>query len=593
LLLLPTLAVAQASQSSAVATGPARLLRQPTISGTQIAFEYGADLWAVPREGGEARRLTSTPAIESNPHFSPDGRWIAFTSNRAGVNAVYVMPAEGGEPHRITWSPAGEVARGWTPDGRDVLFSSGRISAPTTYTKLFMIPMQGGVAKLLPSAMGFRGAFSPDGKQLVVDRVDRWDVEYRSYRGGQNTPLTIVNLADSSETRLPNERTMDIDPVWMGDKIYFLSDRDWATNVWSYDTRTKALAQLTHFKDADVKTMDGRDGAVVFEEDGWLWLLDANKGGEPRKLAITVHGDFPWAETHWEDVSRRITSASLGPSGKRALFEARGDIFTVPVSKGDARNLTHSSGAADHAPVWSPDGRNVAWFSDDGSGYKLVIGNADGLGPTRSLSIGDAKYAWTPSWSPDGSRIAFVDDKTRIRVIDVANGQMTVADIGGSAQDRGSMIPEWSPDSKWLAYSKSFPNELRRVVVWSVADGKTHVLTDALASATDPVWDRNGKWLYFLASTDLGLTSGCADLSSLTRSSTSGVYVALLRSDEPTPFTPQSDEEAAARVIGTNPGAPNPGAPPRALPRAAPAADTTARPESDSARTEAPPRGRV
>ncbi|HEX4682909.1 MAG TPA: PDZ domain-containing protein [Gemmatimonadaceae bacterium] len=582
LLMLPTLLM-----PGAVPDGPSRLLRQPTISATQVAFEYGADLWVVSRSGGEARRLTSTPAIESGPHFSPDGKWIAFTSNRAGVNAVYVMPVEGGEPRRVTWSPTGEIARGWTPDGRNVLFSSGRISAPTSYAKLFMIPMEGGVARLLPSAMGLRGSFSPDARQLVVDRVDRWDVEYRSYRGGQNTPLTIVNLSDSAETKLPNERSMDIDPVWMGDKVYFLSDRDWATNVWSYDVRTKALAQLTHFKDADVKTLDGHDGMLVFEEDGWLWLLDGNKGGSPQKLSITVRGDFPWAEAHWQDVSRTIASASLGPSGKRAVFASRGDIFTVPVSKGDARNITHSPGAADHVPVWSPDGKSVAWISDEGDGYKLVIGNADGIGPVRTISMGDAKYAWTMAWSPDGSRISFVDEKTRIRVVDVATGHMTVADVGGAASDLQAMSPQWSPDSKWLAYSKSFPNQFRRVVVWSVTDGKTHVLTDALANATDPVWDRNGKWLYFLASTDLGLASGWADLGSLTRSSTEGVYVALLRSDEPTPFTPESDEEAAARVIGTNPGAPNPGAPPRPAPSPSPS-DTTRAAVDDSARTAAP-----
>ncbi|HEX2095181.1 MAG TPA: PDZ domain-containing protein [Longimicrobiaceae bacterium] len=569
-----------------------RLLREPTLSDTQVAFAYGGDLWIVGRGGGEARRLTSTPAVESDPHFSPDGRWIAFTSTRSGNPAVYVMPAEGGDPRRLTWSPAGESARGWTPDGRRVLFASGRVSAPTPYTRLWTIPAEGGPAELLPAYMGFRGSFSPDGGQIVVDRVDRWDDEFRGYRGGQNTPLTITGVADAAETRLPNERTMDIDPVWMGETIYFLSDRDWATNVWAYDTRTRALRQLTRFRDADVKTLAGHGGTLVFEQDGYLWLLDPAQG-EPRRLVVTVRGDFPWAAPRWADVSRSISSASLGPTGRRALFESRGEIFTVPVEKGDARNLTRSSGAADRAPVWSPDGQRVAWFSDEGSGYRLLVGSADGLGAPRAMAIEDAKMAWNPEWSPDGSHIAFVDDRARIRVVNLATGRITTADIGGVRADRTGMRPVWSPDSRWLAYAKTFPNQFRRVMVWSLADGRARVLTDALASAAEPVWDRNGRWLYFLASTDLGVQSGWADLGSLTRTSTSGVYVALLRADEPTPFTPESDEEAAARVIGTPPGGPAPGTPPpgdsaNAPPRAGPPAEAARGTRGDSARTRAP-----
>ena len=542
-----------------------RLLRDPALGPTQIVFAYGADLWAVPRAGGDARRLTSTPAEESDPHVSPDGQWIAFTSNRGGAPAVYVMAMAGGDPRRLTWSPAGESARGWTPDGRRVLFASGRASAPTSYAKLWTIAVDGGPAQPIPAPMAMRGSFSPDGRQIVVDRVDRWDVEFRSYRGGQNTPLTITDVADAHETRLPNARTMDVRPVWLGQTIYFLSDRDWATNVWAYDVPTRSLRQLTHFRDADVKTLDGRDGTLVFEQDGALWLLDVGASA-PRRLHISARGDFPWAATHWTDVTGAVASASLGPNGRRALFEARGEIFTVPVDKGDARNLTRSSGAADRAPVWSPNGRQVAWFSDQGRGYQLLIGSADAIGTPRALAIGDAKMAWNPEWSPDGTRIVFVDDRARIRVVQLSTGAIVTADTGGADADRGTMRPTWSPDSRWLAYAKSFPNQFRRIVVWSVADGRRHVLTDALASAADPVWDRNGRWLYFLASTDLGVQSGWADLGSLTRTSTAAVYVALLRADEPTPFSPESDEEASARVIGTAPGRPTPDAPPPGTP---------------------------
>lgn len=549
-------AVADLPAQSATDT---RLLRQPTLSATHIAFTYGADVWVVPREGGEARRLTSTPAVERDPQFSPDGQWIAFTSTRSGGPAVWVVPTAGGDAKRLTWSPAGEETRGWTPDGKSVLFASGRVSAPTDYTKLFTIPVAGGPAKQLPAYMGYRGSFAPDGQRIVVDRVDRWDVEFRSYRGGQNTPLTITTIADGTELRLPNQLTMDIDPVWLGETIYFLSDRDWATNVWSYDTRTRALKQLTTFRNADVKSLDGagRGAAnmLVFEQDGWLWTLDPAKG-EPKRLSISVRGDFPWAMARYADVTRSVQSAALGPNGKRAVMEARGEIFTVPVEKGDARNLTRSSGAADRAPVWSPDGRRVAWFSDEGQGYRLLVGDADGLAAPRVLAIGDVKMAWSPAWSPDGSRIAFTDDKVRLRTIELATGTLSVIDTAGAANDRGAMVPAWSPDSKWLAYAKSFPNQFRRVVVYSLADGRKRTVTDALASAGSPVWDRNGKWLYFLASTDLGVQSGWADVGSQTRTSTSAVYVALLRSDETSPFTPESDEERVVKDSAVAPRVP-------------------------------------
>ena len=541
------------SAAPAAAQGT-RLLRQPTISERQVAFAYGGDLWVADRAGGTARRLTSTPAVESDPHFSPDGRFLAFTSNRSGTPQVYVLPVEGGEPTRLTWYPSPSYARGWTPDGTRVLYASSRATAPVGYQRLWTVARTGGPSTLLPAPWGHDGSYAPDGRRLVVDRVARWDVEWRGYRGGQNTPLTILDLGDLSETRIPCERTQDIDPVWLGGAVYFISDRDWAGNVWAYDVATGALRQLTHFAGAEVKSLSGGAGTLVFEQDGWIHTLDPATG-RAQQLAITVEGDFPWVEARWEDVSSRATDVSLSPKGKRLLMEARGEIFTVPVENGDARNLTRSTDADDRAPVWSPDGRRVAWFRDGGDGYALMIADQDGLDTPRRIPIGESKMAWEPTWSPDGSRIAFEDNKVRIRVVEVESGRITTVDVGGSNIERGGMGLAWSPDSRFLAYAKTFPNQFRRIVVWSRDSSAVWPLTDALADAFSPAWDRNGRHLYFLASTNLALASGWANTASISADPTYGAYLMVLRADDPTPFAPRSDEEGDTTAARADSGA--------------------------------------
>ena len=553
-----------------------RLLRQPTISERHVAFTYGADLWVADRTGGLARRLTSTPAVESEPHFSPDGRFIAFTSNRSGTPAVYVVAVEGGDPTRLTWHPSPSYARGWTPDGSRVLYASNRGTAPGAYNRLWTVPRTGGPSTLLPAPWGNDGSFAADGRRIVVDRVRRWDVEWRSYRGGQNTPLTILDLGDLAEARIASERTMEIDPVWMGGKIYFISDRDWAGNVWSYDVASGTAQQLTRFADAEVKTLSGNAGSLVFEQDGWIHTLDPATG-RAQRLSITVQGDFPWAAARWEDVSARAGAASLSPKGRRVVFEARGEIFTVPVENGDARNLTRSPGAADRAPVWSPDGARIAWFSDSGQGYALLIADQDALGAPRRIAIGESKMAWEPAWSPDGNLIAFVDNEVRVRILEVESGRIRTVDTGGANIERGGMGLTWSHDSKFLAYAKTFPNNFRRIVVWSRDSSATWELTDALADASSPAWDRNGRHLYFLASTNLALGSGWANTSSIAADPTQGVYLTVLRADDPTPFPLRSDEEGDTTAARRDTGATRPGAP-------------AAHPDSSAARPGAPAR---
>ena len=373
-----------------------RLLRQPTLSDKHIAFAYGADIWIVDRSGGNARRLTSTPAVESDPHLSPDGKWLAFTSNRYGSaedgrwldstgHSVYVLSIEGGTPKRLTWYPADSFVRGWTPNGKRILYASSRESAPVAFERLWTVSPEGGPSELLPAPWGHDGSYSDDGQRIVVDRVIRHDGELRHYRGGQNTPLTILDVESLEEVRLPNERTTDIHPTWMGDVIYFLSDRDWAMNIWCFEPKSQKLTQVTRFEDVDIKWLSGHDGTLVFERDGYIHTLDI-ANNQIHQLRISVKGDFPWVEPEWRDVAKQIQSASLSPTGKRALFEARGDIFTVPIEKGSTLNLTRSCGAADRAPVWSPIGNEIAWFSNSGDGYELLISSQNGLSNQKESS---------------------------------------------------------------------------------------------------------------------------------------------------------------------------------------------------------------
>lgn len=520
-----------------------RLLRQPDVNDSQITFTYGSDVWIANINDTNVKRLTSTAAVETNPYFSPDGKWIAFTSNRFGSNAVYVVSVEGGDAKRLTWHPSGAIVRGWTNDGKHILYASSRDAAPSGFDRLWTVPVKGGPSTLVTKQWSTSGSYSQDGKQMIIDRMSRWDEEWRAYRGGQNTPLVILNLGNSKETLLPNNKTTDIKPIWMGDNIYFLSDRDFVMNIWSFNTKTSELKQLTNYKGSDIKSLSGQNNILVFERDGYLHTLDLNTKATTQ-LNITVIGDFNWAATKWENVSRRARSVSLSPTGKRAIMESRGEIFTIPIKNGDSRNMTESSGVADRTPIWSPKGNEVAWFSDkNGKGYELLITNQDGISAPRSISIGESKLGWEPSWSPDGKHIAFTDDDVRVRVINITDGSIKTIDVGGNNLERGRLGLTWSPDSKWLAYSKAGSNNFRQIMIWSLDSGKTQAITNPFADAFSPAWDANKKHLYFLASTDVALGSGWANTSAMTSNPEYAAYVINLQANAKSPFKPKSDEE--------------------------------------------------
>jgi tricorn protease len=373
--------------------------------------------------------------------------------------------------------------------------------------------------------------------------MSRWDGEWRGYRGGQNTPLIVMNLDDLTETLIPNdERSTDTQPLWMGGRVYFVSDRgDLIHNVWSFDPTDRSVERVTSF-DTDVKSLRAGADALVIERDGWIYTVDPHSG-QAARVDVTVRGDFPWAQARWEDVSGDIAASALSPTGKRVVVQARGEVFTIPVEYGDPRNLTRSPASADRTPIWSPDGASVAWFTDEGEGYRLRIGAQDGMGDVRTIGLGESRIAWTPAWSPDGNHIAFVDERARLRVLNAASESIQTIDVDGDNGGWSELQPTWSPDSRWIAYSKSFANKLRRVMVWSSETGEVHAVTDPMASATTPEWDRGGRHLWFLASTDQALASGWANTSSMGVDPTFGAYVVVLREDDPTPFTLRSDEE--------------------------------------------------
>ncbi len=521
-----------------------RMLGSPTVSSTHVAFVHANDLWIVGRAGGNAVRLTSGLGAETAPHFSPDGGWIAFTGSYAGNSDVYVIPSMGGEPRRLTWHPGGDLVMGWTPDGGSVLFQSGREGYPTATTKFFTVPVEGGLPKALPLPRATDGEISPDGRWVAHQEVGFWDPEWRNHRGGQAQPVSVVNLQTLERLTPPWEGERHMAPVWLGEVVYYISERDWAANVWSWNPRTGEEKQLTFHADFDVKSLGAGGGVVVYEQAGYLHELNP-AAGTTRRLDIIVAGDMTWSMPRWEAVpATGLRDARLSPTGKRALFEYRGDLFTVPVEDGSWRNLTRSSGVADRHAVWSPDGERIAWFNDEGGEYGLMVANQDGSEPRR-IEIPDPSFFFVPVWSPDGTRLAFTDTDYRVLVMELETGRLTHVDTDRYANPERSMNPVWSPDSRWIAYARRLDSQLRAVFVHDTRTGETYQLTDGMADAISPVWDASGKYLYFLASTDYGLNTGWLDMTAYDHPVTRALYLALLKAGEPSPFLPRSDEEKA------------------------------------------------
>ena len=365
------------------------LLRNPSVSRTQIAFSYAGNLWIASRDGGDARRLT-TSGHERNPVFSPDGTLVAFTAEYDGNQDVYVVPASGGVPRRLTYHPGSDEVVGWTPDGKRVLFRSRRTSYTFGMVRLFTIPVEGGFPTEVPLPRAAEGSFSPDGSRLAYVPIEQWQRAWKRYRGGQTRPIWIANLADSSiEATIPRDNSNDFNPMWVDDTVYFLSDRNGPVTLFAYAAKSKQVKQVVRHDGLDIKSASAGPEAIVYEQFGSLHLLDRGSGSD-RKLDIRVAGDITEVRPHFQKIEpRRIRSAAISPSGARALFAARGEILTVPAEKGDIRNLTNTTAVVERDPAWSPDGKSVAYLSDESGEYALHIRNQNGMGKVRQIDLGN------------------------------------------------------------------------------------------------------------------------------------------------------------------------------------------------------------
>ena len=521
-----------------------QLLRQPTISADNIVFVYANDLWQVSRDGGTAIRLTSNEGEESSPHYSPDGKLLAFSGQYGGNRDVYVMPASGGAPTRLTWHPGGDFVQGWTPDGR-VIFRSGREAKPTQTNKLYTVGLDATLPEALPAPRAAYGEMSEDGKYLAYTPITSWDSEWRNYRGGQAMPIWIVDLETMDLIRTPQpDEERHLDPVWFKGKVFFLSEQDYASNIWSFDLGTKSATQITKHKQFDVKSLDATADAIVYEYGGYLHLLNP-QDGISKQLEIHVKGDLNYGMKRWEDVpARSLQNPYLSNSGQRAIFEYRGDIFTVPKEKGTWRNLTSSSGVADRTPSWSPKGDKVAWFSDESGEYQLITADQYGNNK-RAYPLPNQTFYFTPRWSADGNHLAYHDTDYNVWFINLTSGVATMVDTDRYAHPNRTLDPVWSPDSKWIAYARQLDSHFKAVFVYNIETKQRLQLTDGLADAISPQWDATGKYLYFLASTDYGLASGWLDMSSYDPTTTRALYAILLSKDTASPFVPESDEEKA------------------------------------------------
>ncbi len=561
-LALAALVLALATPS--FAPSETRLLRFPAVSGDQIAFSYAGDIYTVPLAGGVARKLTSHPeGYEAFARFSPDGASIAFTGEYDGNREVYLMPSAGGAPQRLTYTPSlvrddisdrmgpNNLVMGWTPDGAKIVFRSRMAEWNDFNGQLYLASKDGGTPERLPLPRGGFCSFSPDGRRLAYNRVFREFRTWKRYRGGMADDIWIYDFASKAVENITNDPALDIIPMWSGDRVYFLSDRDAnkRMNLYVYDLATKATRQLTSFADFDIKFPSLGPKHIVFENGGWIYAFDL-AAEKAERVPIVVADDRVSGRGGVVRVDRRVTNYEIAPDGQRALFGARGDVFTVPAKYGNTRNLTATPGVHERGSKWSPDGRTIAFISDRSGTDEIWLVDQAGGEPRQVTSGGDT-YKYELRWSPDGTKLLWNDKMLRLSFVDVATKAVTVA---ATAQAGEINLFAWSPDSRWIAYGRPETEGMTRVHLYSLDTGRTVPVTDGWYNSNDPSFSRDGKYLFFVSDRDFNPVYSATEWNHAYLAM-SRVFFVTLAKDTPSPFRPKSDE------VAVKPDKPAPAAP--------------------------------
>jgi tricorn protease len=526
--------------AAAQAAPESRLMRYPDIYGDKIVFTHGGDLWIVPASGGTAARLTSHPGSERYAKFSPDGKTIAFTGFYDGNTDLFTIPIEGGIPKRLTYHPFPEYSLDWTPDGKRILFRSQRESKTNPgprYDRLFTVPKDGGVAEALPLFEGELACYSPDASKIAFTRIARESRTWKRYRGGMAPNIWMYDFKTGKAEIIVDSDGNDMYPMWRGNSVYFISDRERTYNIYVLDLDTRKVRKLTNHDEYDVKWPSIGGDSIVYENGGWLYVLDL-KTEKTRKIDVVVPSELAETRPRYERVIGLINAGDLSGTGKRAAFEARGDIFTIPAEKGEIRDVTRTPGVRERAPVFSPDGKWIAYFSDATGEYDIYMRKPDGSGDEVRVTNGIGHYPFHMSWSPDSKKLAFYDETFHLYYVDVDGKKVYTVDVDPwwDLSDYS-----WSADSKWIAYAKNGDNGNTALYLYSLDEKKPHQVTSGLYSDYNPCFSPDGKYLYFGSSraTPFEFNNYDYDINYVYPSV---ICVVTLKADTPSPLAPESDE---------------------------------------------------